>query len=316
MDVAEFETRPRGQFSFASAKDHFGGWPEFPAAPDAIAMCFPVEGWHGAAAVIVRERPGGRVAAEVHADDPARAWSQAEAVLSLDVDASGFGEVGRRDPAIGRLQSLYPGLRPVLFHSPYEAACSFVIGQRISIAQTRAIRARMAEESGATVRVGGTTLNAFPSPADLIRLDGIQGVSAEKVERLHGVARAALAGVLDRARLRAMPVDDALRELQEIRGVGPFSAQGTLMRGAGLVDALTDDPVTPQAVQALLGLPEPPSPEKVARMAEAWRPFRMWTLVLLHVWFRRDAGGPRRRSTGSRPGGGPRTTRGRKEPAA
>jgi DNA-3-methyladenine glycosylase II len=291
VPLGEFHLRPRGEFSFSAAKEHFGAWPDLPGAPEAIAMCFPVEGWDGAAAVIVRETPDGMVAAEVHADAPARAWAQAQAVLSLDVDGTGFADVGRRDPAIGRLQARYPGLRPVLFHSPYEAACSFVIGQRISIAQTRAIRARMAETSGERVRVGEATLHAFPAPAELLRLERIQGVSAEKVERLHGIARAALAGTLDRKRLRAMPVDDALRELQEIRGVGPFSSQGILMRGAGLMDELTDDPVTPQALQTLLGLDAPPERDAVVRMAEAWRPFRMWTLVLLHVWFRREAGG-------------------------
>ncbi len=299
MHPARFEVEPRGEFGFAAAKDHFGGWPEFAPDPDAIAMCFPVEGWTGSAAVLVRRRPDGVLAGEVYASEPRRAWSQALAVLSLDIDGTGFAQVGRRDPAIGRLQALYPGLRPVLFHSPYEAACSFVIGQRISIAQTRAIRARLAAEAGAPVRVGDTTLHAFPAPAELMRLDRIPGVSVEKFERLHGVARAALGGALDRERLRAMPVDDALRELQEIRGVGPFSAQGIVMRGAGVVDELTDDPVTPQAVQALLGLLEPPAREAVLSMGEAWRPFRMWTLVLLHVWFRRDAGGPRRRAPSS-----------------
>lgn len=285
---------PRGDFNFGAAKEYFGGWPEFPPDPEAIAMCFPLEGWEGPAAVVLRRHDDGPVSGEVQAADPERAWSQALAVLSLDFDGTGFAEVGRRDPAIGRLQALYPGVRPVLFHSPYEAACSFVIGQRISIAQTRAIRARMAAESGSAVRVGGATLHAFPAPQELLRLDKIQSVSAEKVDRLHGVARAALDGVLDRKRIRAKPLDDALRELEEIRGVGPFSAHGIVMRGAGVVDEVTDDPVTPQAVQTLLGLPELPTRDAVLKLAEAWRPFRMWTVVLLHLWFRREAGGPRR----------------------
>ncbi len=295
MDPARFDVEPRGEFNFAAAKEYFGGWPEFAPDPGAIAMCFPVEGWTGPAAVLVRQRPDGVLAGEVHASEPRRAWSQALAVLSLDFDGTGFSDVGRRDPAIGRLQSLYPGVRPVLFHSPYEAACSFVIGQRISIAQTRAIRARVARESGAPVRIGDATLHAFPAPNEMLNLDRVQGVSAEKVDRLHGVARAALDGSLDREHLRAMPVEDALRELERIRGVGPFSAQGIVMRGAGALDEVTDDPVTPQAVRALLGLREPPTREAVLKVAEPWRPFRMWTLVLLHLWFRRDAGGPRRR---------------------
>jgi DNA-3-methyladenine glycosylase II len=121
------------------------------------------------------------------------------------------------------------------------------------------------------------------------------GLSAEKVERLHVVARAAAEGILDRAHLRAMPVEQALGELQELRGIGPFSAQGTLFRGAGLVDAVPDDEVTRQAVQRAYNLAKQPDHERVLEIAETWRPYRMWATVLLHVWLRREAGGPERR---------------------
>jgi DNA-3-methyladenine glycosylase II len=49
-------------------------------------------------------------------------------ILSLDVDGSGFPEVGVRDPVVGELQVRYPGLRPVLFYSPYEASAWAIIG--------------------------------------------------------------------------------------------------------------------------------------------------------------------------------------------
>ncbi len=76
------------------------------------------------------------------------AWQQALATLSLDSEATGWPEVGQRDPVIGHLQQTYQFLRPVLFHSPYEAAAAFIIGHRISIQQGRAIRQAMAREIG------------------------------------------------------------------------------------------------------------------------------------------------------------------------
>ncbi len=39
-------------------------------------------------------------------------------------------------------------LRPVCFHTPYEAAAHFVIGQRIAIQQARTIRAALARALG------------------------------------------------------------------------------------------------------------------------------------------------------------------------
>lgn len=58
------------------------------------------------------------------------------------------------------------------------------------------------------------------------------------------------------------------------------------MRGAGLVDAVTDDDITPRAIQLLYGLPDRPDRAAVLERAETWRPYRMWTVVLLNVWLR------------------------------
>jgi DNA-3-methyladenine glycosylase II len=228
--------------------------------------------------------------------DAERAWQQALATVSLDVDGAGFVDVGRRDPVIGKLQAEYHNLRPVLFHSPYEAACAFVIGHRITILQTRRIRQRMADEAGATIDVDGAAVKAFPDPRALLRLQSFPGVAPVKVERLHHVARAALEGMLDRARLRSLPEPEALQQLRTLPGIGEFFAQGILMRGAGLVDAVTGDDLTPRAIQLLYRLPERPDRAAVLDRAEAWRPYRMWTVVLLNVWVRRqpaDVRGPR-----------------------
>lgn len=276
---------PRGPFDLENQAGRFGGWPKL---GDGVVMAFPVEGWRSSAAIVMRQQEA-RITGEVHGAaeaDADRAWMQALAALSLDVDGSGFVEVGHRDPVIGRLQAEYRNLRPVLFHSPYEAACAFVIGHRITILQTRRIRQRMADEAGATIDVDGTAFKAFPDPQALLRLESFPGVAPTKIERLHHVARAALDGWLDRARLRSLPEPDALTQLRTLPGIGEFFEQGILMRGAGLVDAVTDDDLTPRAIQLLYGLRERPTRAAVLKRAEAWRPFRMWAVVLLNVWIR------------------------------
>jgi DNA-3-methyladenine glycosylase II len=251
-------------------------------------IAFPVEGWSSSAAVVMRQR-GAVITGEVYGAgeaEPKRAWEQALATLSLDVDGGGFADIGRRDPVIGRLQAEYRHLRPVLFHSPYEAASAFVIGHRITILQTRRIRQRLAEEFGAAIEVDGTAFHVFPDPQALLRVEAFPGVSPVKIERLHHVGRAALAGTLDRARLRSLPEPDALTQLRTLPGIGEFFAQGILMRGAGLVDALTEDDLTPRAIQLLYRLADRPDRAAVVQRAEVWRPYRMWAAVLLNVWVR------------------------------
>jgi DNA-3-methyladenine glycosylase II len=256
-------------------------------------MAFPIEGWQASAAVVIRQDDKGKVMGEVHCADQhvQAAWQQALATLSLDYDGSGWSAVGDRNPFIGRLQASYKFLRPVLFHSPYEAAAAFVIGHRISIKQGRAIRQAMAGEYGDRVQVGKDSFNAFPRPQILKTITSVKGVSPAKIARLHGIAEVALEGRLDRTALRLMPEEEALTKMRSLYGIGEFFSQGILYRGAELADAVPDDSVTKQAFQRAFDLADIPDHETVLKLADPWRPFRMWTTVLLHVWLRHEEGG-------------------------
>jgi DNA-3-methyladenine glycosylase II len=144
----------------------------------------------------------------------------------------------------------------------------------------------MAESAGVAIALDGTKVFAFPAPRALLKMETFPGVAPVKIERLHAAARAALDGTLDRARLRTLPEAEALQQLRTLPGIGEFFAQGILMRGAGLVDAVTDDELTPRTIQLLYGLRERPDRAAVLERAESWRPFRMWAAVLLNVWIR------------------------------
>ena len=293
MTGGMFSLLPDGGFNLRTANEYFGGWSDAADGPDfAVPMAFPVEGWTTSAAVLIRQSADGTVSGDVHGAQGQEdaAWKQALAVLSLDVDGTGFADVGRRDAVIGDLQKRYAGLRPVLFNSPYESAAAFVIGHRISIAQGRAMRIRLAAQHGQPIDTSRGTLHAFPSPEALLRIEAFPGIPAAKWPRLHGVARAALDGLLDRTHLRQTLPDEALRQIRTIPGLGEFFSQGVLLRGAGLVDAVSDDVVSKQAVERAYRLDHTPTHDEVLRIARQWEPFRMWALVLLHIWLRREAG--------------------------
>jgi DNA-3-methyladenine glycosylase II len=291
--VRRFVTRPRGEFVLQTANQYFGGWVDpTPGDELVVPITFPVEGWSASASVLVRQDASGAVIGDVHGAgrQAEAAWNQAVAVLSLDVDGSGYAAVGKRDPVIAARLKMHSGLRPVLFHSPYEAAAAFTIGHRISIAQGRAIRKRMSAELGEAISTPAGVQHAFPSPQALLELRSYPGITKAKIPRLHAVAHAALDGLLDRARLRGVDEAQALAELRGLPGIGLFFAQGILMRGAGLVDAVSDDDISKAAIKSLYRLRTLPTQSKVLAIAEAWRPFRMWVIVLLHVGYRREGG--------------------------
>jgi DNA-3-methyladenine glycosylase II len=292
----QLEMTIQGPFSLTNTNQYFGSWATYDADQAALVMPFPVEGWQTSAAVMLRQA-GQVVYGEVSltGSQAEAAWQQALAVLSLDIGAQTWPQVGQRDKVIGALQTRYQYLRPVLFHSPYEAAASFIIGHRLTMRQGRAIRQALAEALGDKVQLGGQQWTAFPRPQVLRGLTAFSSLSAEKIRRLHGIAEAALDGRLDRAYLRSLPIDRALAELRQLDGIGDFFSQGIHFRGAGVVNDLTNDEVTRQAVQLAYHLPEMPTQAEVLHLAEQWQPYRMWAEVLLHVWLRREPGGPRRK---------------------
>lgn len=151
------------------------------------------------------------IVGEIFGDaDQARVRKQVARILSLDVNGSGFSSVAKRDSVVGALQRSYPGLRPVLFWSPYEAAAWTIIGHRIRITQAARIKQRMAQEHGQKVEVHGEVLYAFPSPQRARCESGFPGLFPRKVQQLHGIAEGTMRGALDAERLRALARDDAL----------------------------------------------------------------------------------------------------------
>ncbi|MGQ4512125.1 DNA-3-methyladenine glycosylase family protein [Streptomyces sp. DW26H14] len=207
-------------------------------------------------------------------------------ILSLDVDGRGFPALAEGDRVVAGLMAEFPGLRPVCFHSPYEAAAWAIIGQRVRMAQAAVVKNRLAERHGRRVVVAGRTLYAFPVPAVLRTVTSFPGLTGTKIERLHALADAAGAGRLDAARLRGMPVDDALAELRALPGIGPFSAELILPRGAGHPDVFPRHERRLHAAMAeAYGLGEAGSDdvERLAGIAEGWKPYRSWVALLLRA---------------------------------
>ena len=285
---------PLGPFSLASSIRFLEGFtPAAYTSPGpadaALELAFPVEGSWETAGVRVRQDDGGVTAAVVSPESPGpelmtAVRAQVERILSLDVDGSGFPAVGERDPVVGEIQRRYPGLRPVGFWSPYEAAAWTIIGHRIRIRQAAAIKARMAEQLGEPVTFGDLVVHAFPSPQRLASLETFPGLIGRKPEWLRSVAVAALEGQLDAARLRRLPRETALKDLKTLPGIGDFSAGLILLRGAGDPDAVAfHEPRLALAVRDAYGLPGPATPEQLTEISEDWRPYRTWVTLLLRT---------------------------------
>jgi DNA-3-methyladenine glycosylase II len=276
--------KPHG-FSLQAAVDFYTGF--IPGSGMAVAsterltLAFRLDRSFEPVAVQLRETPASVIAEVAGTRDAERVAHQVARMLGLDVDGKAWLEVGQRDPIVGKLQREFPGFFTAAKASPYDAAAWGVISPRMNMRAAANLKLRICERVGDRVELFGQAHHIFPSPTQLLALRAFPGLPAVKLERLQGVARAALAGKLDAERLRSMPVEAALAELQELPGVGPWTASHILFRGAALRDAVpTVEPRLLHGLADAYGIASP-TPEKLLEIAEGWRPFRMWVCVLL-----------------------------------
>lgn len=281
--------RPEG-FSLAAAAAFYadftpGSGMAAAAAHHGLTLSLRLDGDHRAVVVTLRDDGERLVAtwASPQADPVAEEVlrRQLDRILGLDADGAAWRAVGARDRVMGGLQRAFPGFFTAAKSSPYDAATWAVLQPRASMAQAARWRVALAEAHGDAIELEGRTHHVFPSPERLLSLDRFATIPDEKVRRLRSVAAAACEGRLESHRLRAMSEEAALAELQTLRGVGPWAASHIYYRGVAPPDALsTAEPRVLHGLALAYGLASP-TMATLERLAEAWRPFRMWGAILL-----------------------------------
>jgi len=283
---------PLGRFSLRAAAAFAFGPTEgrAPTFDGALRLAFCVDGGRGYAGAVLRRRNDvGPVGVELTLRDEApheAALAQVARTVSLDHDGAAFERVGERDPVIGALQRAHPGQRPVLFHSPYEAAAWSVISARRPPGQGAKVRAALSERLGHTFELVGRTLHAFPQPSALAQIpDTFPGLNGTKIARLRELAATAAAGDLDAARIHQLGPEAAFEDLQRLPGVGPFYASLIVLRGSGFADAWLGARERRGADHAATyyALDDADRDRRLAEIADGWRPFRTWCQVLIRL---------------------------------
>ncbi len=158
----------------------------------------------------------------------------------------------------------------------FAALCGIIIGQQLSVASARAIRARFDAHFGAT-----------PDPAKVLALSDelakTLGLSGAKGRYLRNLSEHVADGRLELARLDALP-DEAIRaEITAVKGLGPWSADMFLMFHLHREDVLpVGDLGIQEAMRRLYALPARPDAREMEAIAAPWRPHR--TLACRFLW--------------------------------
>jgi len=230
----------------------------------------------GAEEYIVRVRQLDDATLEVVANrSPGAALPLLRRMLGLDVDLSQALRLAAADSRLSLVIHRFPGLRPPRFASLLETFGMTIPFQQVSLEAGQSFVNRLVERFG-TSR-GGLWL--FPTPeaianASLADLRAA-GLSGAKAATLRHAASLIASGTLSAAEIERLPSDKALRLLDGLPGIGPWTAGVILLRGFGRLDVFPPGDVgARRALSHLLGRTSPIGDADETDLLERLGPYR------------------------------------------
>jgi DNA-3-methyladenine glycosylase II len=226
------------------------------------------------------------------ADVRAAATSALERLLGLHIDLAEFRRFAARRPRLGALARRFWGMKPPRFPSVFEAALNAMACQQITLTLGIRLLNRLAAKYGAAFQERESIVHAFPQPGDLAGLEPealrALGFSRQKARAMIELADAVKSGRLDLEALAGNPDADALAQLQQLRGIGRWTAEYVLLRGLGRPHIFPGDDVGARNnLQRWLRLTDSLDYESVARTLARWRDYG--GLIYFHLLLNRLA---------------------------
>ena len=186
--------------------------------------------------------------------------------------------LGRRDPILRDLMRRHGacGLARSQHADPFQALVHAIISQQLSTKAAAAIAARV-----------DALLGGSPDEANLAEVSDAQlrraGLSGQKVSYLRDLCEQTAGGSLSLDALDAMPDEEVIAALTRVKGIGRWTAEMFLMFRLQRPDVLpVGDLGIGKAVQRAYRLRTLPSPTRLLRLGESWRPYR--SVACWYLW--------------------------------
>jgi AraC family transcriptional regulator of adaptative response / DNA-3-methyladenine glycosylase II len=233
--------------------------------------------------------PGGDHALklEVHGVPPSRLLEivgRVRRMFDLDAEPRTIADALSVHPRLRAMLQRQPGLRLPSGWDGFEIAVRAIIGQQVSVAAARTVASRLAQRFGEPLATahGSGLAHLFPTAERVADADlSAIGLTKARAQTLRTVARAVLDGAVD---FRAeSTLDDFVARWTALPGIGPWTAHYIAMRALGHPDAFPAEDLVLQ--RALPGDGSRLSARALSAQAEAWRPWRAYSVI--HLW--RDA---------------------------
>jgi 3-methyladenine DNA glycosylase/8-oxoguanine DNA glycosylase len=196
-------------------------------------------------------------AARLELDGAAAAAPLVRRLLGLDVEVH-TAALSAAEPRLAPVLHQLRGLRPPRFPSLFETIGLTVPFQQLSLEAGQSIVNRLVRQLGQPL--GSAWL--FPTPARVAEAAPAElracGLSSSKAETLRAAARLIANGGLSEAEIERCSSPEALRRLDELPGIGAWTAGVILLRGFGRLDVFPPGDVgARRSLATLLGRDRP-----------------------------------------------------------
>jgi DNA-3-methyladenine glycosylase II len=207
-----------------------------------------------------------RVKAQIHA--------ALKRLLGLEIDLSSFYEFAVSDKWLKPLAERFRGFKPPRFLSPFEALVNGITCQQLSLTVGIILLNRLVEHHGRELH----DRHAFPEPCDLKSLRSEElaplGYSHNKARALIELSQAIIEKRFEPAALEIASTQDALAKLQQLRGIGRWTAEYALLRGLGRTNIFPGDDVGARNnLERWLDLRNPLTYDSSQRVLKKWAPY-------------------------------------------
>ncbi len=211
-------------------------------------------------------------------------------LLGMKIDLAEFYCFGDAQPVLKPLVQRFRGVKPPRFETTFEALVNAIACQQITLSLGIRLLNRLAENYGLCVEGETGKAYAFPRPQELSALEPEMlrslGFSRQKGAAIIGLAREIVEKRLDLEKLDRLGDEQAIDFLQQLRGVGRWTAEYALLRGQGRLDIFPGDDVGARKhLRSWLKLPEPVDYQTVMKTLEPWKPYK--GLIYFHLLLKR-----------------------------
>ena len=170
----------------------------------------------------------------------AHALALVRRILGVDRELASFNRAAKRIPWLAPLAHRMLGVKPPRYPTLWEACVNAIVFQQLSLYAASAIMRRLLLALATPFEREGLALYQFPSIEHVLEakddIGRAAGLSASKLATLRRVGEALASGALDETMLEECASPDAAALLQQIKGIGPWTATVILLRGLGRLD--------------------------------------------------------------------------------